>query len=233
MTEPSSTLVHFYRAIVLHADVWRRRLDMTTNWAVVTNIGVISFAFTRADAPHFLLILLNFVSLLFLLMESRRYQIYDIWRRRIRVLNRFMIAPQLSPETGPSEEEIEKELTKLAAELGQTRPAMHFLDAMGYRLRRNYGYLFLFSLGTWTLKLFLHPQEAQNLAQYIQRASVGAVPGLTVLVFMSIASVAILFLAIRAPSEQMVAWREIPSPWIRLQKRIFFRAPADEERTTP
>lgn len=232
MKEPSTAVVHFYRAIVMHADVWRRRLDMTTNWAVVTTIGVISFVFTRPEAPHFLLLLLNFVSLLFLMMESRRYQIYDIWRRRVRVLNRYMVAPNLSPHMGVSEEEMEEELGKLAIELGRTRPHLHFLDALGYRVRRNYGYLFLFSLGMWTLKVGLHPQEAGNLAQFVERAGVGAVPGLTVIVLVMVVSALILFVALRAPSEQMEDWRQIPSPWVRFQKSLLFRTATEDERSS-
>ena len=229
MGEPSSAIVHFYRAIVMHADVWRQRLDATTNWAVVTNVGVISFSFTRPESPHFLLLLLNAASFLFLLMESRRYQIYDIWRRRIRTLNRFVIAPELSPGYGPSEDKINEELDTLAKELGQVAPCLSFLDAMGYRIRRNYGYLFLFSIGSWVLKLFLHPTEAASVPTLLERASLGGIHGFGVIIFVFIGSLFILFLAMRAPSEQMVAWKQIPSPLARFQRRFLFLPSTEEE----
>ena len=229
MGEPSTAIVHFYRAIVMHADVWRQRLDATTNWAVVTNVGVISFSFTRPDSPHFLLLILNAASFLFLLMESRRYQLYDIWRRRIRTMNRFVIAPELSPGFGPSQEKINQELEALANELGHVTPCLSFLDAMGYRIRRNYGYLFLFSIGSWVLKLFLHPDEAPNLAMILDRAAIGGIHGFGVLIMVFIGSLFILFLAMRAPSEQMVAWQQLPSPLARFQQRFLLRPPTEEE----
>ena len=31
--------VHFYRAVVSHMDVWRQRMDATTNWAAAMTSG--------------------------------------------------------------------------------------------------------------------------------------------------------------------------------------------------
>lgn len=229
MAETPATIIHFYRAIVMHADVWRQRLDATTNWAVVTTVGVISFSFTRPESPHFLLILLLAASCLFLLMESRRYQIYDIWRRRIRTLNRYVVAPNLSAEAGPSQEVIEEKLGELAHDLGRIRPHLHFIDAVGYRMRRNYGYIFLFSIGSWVLKLILHPQDVTSTAELLERARIGALPGAMVIVLVGLASLIILFLALRAPSEQMVSWRQVPSPLKRLLASPLIRRQATEE----
>ena len=44
-------LVHFYRAVVSHADVWRQRMDATTNWAAATTAAMVTFAFGNASAP--------------------------------------------------------------------------------------------------------------------------------------------------------------------------------------
>ena len=229
MKNPPSAVVHFYRAIVMHADVWRQRLDATTNWAVVTNVGVISFSFTRPQSPHFLLLLLIVASCLFLLMESRRYQVYDLWRRRIRTLNRFMIAPSLTQKDDPSDEKIAAELESLAQDLGRAVPHLHFVDALGYRIRRNYGYLFIFSVGSWFLKLALHPVEAASSAEFLDRAGIGTIPGGVTLLIVGLGSAIIFFLALRAPSEQMVRWRQIPPPLQRLKMGWFFRRPMTEE----
>ena len=40
-------MVHFFRAEVHRANIWRQRLDTTTNWAVVTTGAAISFAFSE------------------------------------------------------------------------------------------------------------------------------------------------------------------------------------------
>jgi uncharacterized membrane protein len=42
-----TALTHFYRGERGRADAWRVRLDPTTNWAVVTTGGMLSFAFSR------------------------------------------------------------------------------------------------------------------------------------------------------------------------------------------
>lgn len=67
-------LVHFYRAVVAHMDVWRQRMDATTNWAAATAAGMITFAFGTPSSPHFVLLLALVFQGVFLLMESRRYQ---------------------------------------------------------------------------------------------------------------------------------------------------------------
>jgi uncharacterized membrane protein len=46
-SEYISAVVHFYRGERSRADSWRSRLDPTTNWAVVTVGGILSFAFSR------------------------------------------------------------------------------------------------------------------------------------------------------------------------------------------
>ncbi len=234
MKQPSSAVVHFYRAIVMHGDVWRKRLDATTNWAVVTTIGVVSFAFTRPDAPHFILLFLISADALFLTMETRRYQIYDLWRRRIRSINKYVIAPQLSPKDAPSADEIERELSDLAADLGRAVPHLPFLDALGYRLRRNYGYIYLFTVGSWVIKLYLHPIDATTTSDLLDRASVGMIPGSVTILIVALSSVIILFAALRAPSEQMMRWRRIPSPLKRLKTGSLFppamSEPEEEQR---
>lgn len=222
MEEPSSAVVHFYRAIVLHADVWRERLDATTNWAVVITIGVISFSFTQPESPHFVLLFLIAATWLFLIMESRRYQIYDLWRRRIRSINQFIVAPRLAAEEAPNEDEIEMGLASLARDLGRAVPHLSFLDALGYRIRRNYGFVFLFTVGAWVMKILLHPSEAANAAEAIERAAISGISGASVVALVGAISLVILFLALRAPSEQMVSWRRLPSPWDRLRRGSLF-----------
>lgn len=67
LTQP--VLVHFYRAVVAPMDVWRQRMDATTNWAAATGAGMITFTFSTPAAPHYVLLLALFFQLVFLLME--------------------------------------------------------------------------------------------------------------------------------------------------------------------
>jgi len=91
-------LIHFCRAVVVHADVWRQRMDATTNWAAATSAVMITFVFGSVNSPHFVLVLALAFDMVFLLMESRRYQVHDLWRRRVRAMDRYLIVPALVGE---------------------------------------------------------------------------------------------------------------------------------------
>lgn len=212
---PDQTLVHFYRAVVSHMDVWRQRMDATTNWAAATGAGMITFAFSTTATPHFVLLLAIVFQLVFLVMESRRYQTYDLWRRRFRTLNRHMISPVLAgvPELG---EDGRQRLSELAADLGRTVPHLGMADAIGYRLRRNYGYLVLVTLIAWTLKLETHPETAASVAELIARARVGVIAGGWVLAGVALLAASLALLTLRAPSEHMIGWNEVPAPYRRI-----------------
>ena len=42
-----NVMVHFYRGEIHRSTVWRQRLDATTNWAVLTTAGILSFSFAE------------------------------------------------------------------------------------------------------------------------------------------------------------------------------------------
>lgn len=209
MTHDTTLLAHFYRASVMHADVWRQRLDATTNWAVVTTAAVLTFAFGAGQAPHYVVLMGLVITVFFLMMESRRYQVYHVWEIRLRLLHRYVIAPALRGETVG---EAAEGLGELAGHLADTRPRISLYRAMGYRIRRNYGPLFTIILLAWGLKLWASPDPAADFAVFVGRAAVGVLPGAWILV----GAVAFLFLAVvaaaAAPSEHLVDWSEEASP---------------------
>lgn len=208
--------MHFYRAVVSHADVWRQRMDATTNWAAATTAAMVTFAFGDPAAPHVVLLLAMAFDTIFLVMESRRYQTYDLWRRRFRTLNHYFIAPTLGPGAGPSEAEVRENLALLAADLGRTVPHLGIADAVGYRIRRNYGFLLLLVLAAWLLKLQMHPTSTATWTVMIERAAVGIAPGEWIAGAVAALALLGLVLAIRAPSEQMLNWTSLPTPAGRL-----------------
>lgn len=238
MPHDTTLLAHFYRASVMHADVWRQRLDATTNWAVVTTAAVITFGF-GAQAPHFVLLMALVFCVFFLVMESRRYQVYHVWELRLRALHRFVVAPALRGEPvgeiypGPDDEpagerlvpdepvraEPATGLTEIARHLASTRPRISLLQAAGYRIRRNYGPLFTIILLAWLLKVWSTPEPVSGTEEFIARAGVGVVPGLWILIGSFLFMVAAIIAAIIAPSEHVVDWSEMASPAGRLMKR--------------
>ncbi|HVS17730.1 MAG TPA: DUF2270 domain-containing protein, partial [Planctomycetota bacterium] len=73
-----SAIVHLYRGEVYRATVQRTRLDMTTNWAVLTTAGLLAFSFRQDSNPHWALLIGMLVVTLFLSFEARRYQMFDV-----------------------------------------------------------------------------------------------------------------------------------------------------------
>jgi uncharacterized membrane protein len=66
--------------------VWRTRLDTTENWAVVTTGIALSVTFSSIQATPLPIVLVSFLLAAFLLFEARRYQYFDIWNTRLRVI---------------------------------------------------------------------------------------------------------------------------------------------------
>lgn len=214
--DPPTVLVHFYRAAVMHADVWRQRLDSTTNWAVVTTAAVLTFAFGTRESAAVLVLLALLFDFFFLFMESRRYQSYNLWQRRIRMLHRNLIAPALQPPEEISEEEIRRNFSELAADLGRNVPMIPLWGAFGYRIRRNYGPLVTLVVVVWLLKLYIHPAAATDWAEFVTRAHVGPVPGAVIMVLVALFFATFVLLAVKAPSEQMRDWSAVPAPIERI-----------------
>lgn len=209
--------VHFYRAVVAHMDVWRQRMDATTNWAAATAAGMITFTFSTAETPHYVLLLAFAFQAVFLVMESRRYQTFDLWRHRFRTLNRAMIVPSL--EDRELDEAAERELRALAVDMGRTVPHMGLLQAVGYRTRRNYGYLFAVTLVAWIMKLEIQPVPALSVGVFLGRASIAFVPGALVFTLV-MGTVGLLLLnAARAPTGDMLNWESVDPPWQRWNEK--------------
>jgi uncharacterized membrane protein len=226
MTQPSTAVIHFYRAATAHADVWRQRLDITTNWAVVTNAAILSFGLSAPSTPHFVLLLVLVIDLFFLLMESRRYQVYDLWHHRLRLMHQYIFAEALANEPKASDEEVRAKLGELADHLGHTVPRISLIDAIGFRIRRNYFYILLFTVGAWLLKLDIHPHRPASFAAFIARAEMGPLNGYVVFISVLVMMLIALILAIRAPSESMVNWLRRPSPLGRILRSRWLRRPA-------
>lgn len=212
MSDRTTILAHFYRASVMHADVWRRRLDATTNWAVVTTAAVITFTFGEAQAPHFVLLMAVLFALFFLVMESRRYQIYHTWELRIRGLHKYVIGPALIGEEAVDREMAEAGLAAIGRDLGSTVPRISLIQAAGYRMRRNYGPIFTIVLIAWLGKLWLMPQPTYELSELVERAAIGIVSGPTVLAAVGLFFVCCIVFAISAPSEHIIDWAEQAAP---------------------
>lgn len=175
--EINTALIHFYRGEVQRANTWRNRLDTTTNWAVLTTGATLSFAFSSPTNPHFVILINSILVAFFLFMEARRYRYYEIWSSRVRVLETGYIARILSPDAAVDDAWAEH----LYQDLLSPRFTISEWEAVGRRLRRNYLWIFALLAASWNLKVYLHPLPAYNLDAFVERASVGLLPGEAVL----------------------------------------------------
>jgi len=177
--EFNAAMIHFYRGEVQRSNTWRNRLDTTTNWAVITAGATLSFVFSSPNNPHFVIPINSILVAIFLLMEARRYRYYEIWSSRVRILETGYFANILSPENRPADE-------AWAEHLANDLITPHFTitewEAVGRRLRRNYLWIFALLALSWNLKVYLSPLPARDFNAFIDRATVGVVPGWMVFV---------------------------------------------------
>lgn len=172
-------MVHFYRGEVHRSTSWRARLDATTNWSVLTTAAMLSFTFASPEQSHIVLLLSNLVILSYLAIEARRYRYFEVYRARVRMLEENFLIPvvtrQLESPMGSWREMV-------AMDLDLPKYKTTFVEAMGFRLRRNYILIFLIVLGAWLVKLTMHPSWVMTWRELWARAAVGPYlpPGLVI-----------------------------------------------------
>jgi len=176
-SEFNTAMVHYYRAEIQRSNVWRTRLDTTTNWAVVTVAAATTFVFAAPENHWGVFLLVMLLALLFLLIEARRYRYYELWSMRARLMETDFFAAMLVPPFAPHAEWDET----LAESLLQPEFPISRLEAVGRRLRNNYLAIFAILTLAILLKLYLHPSEAVSLPEFIARAHLGPLPGAVVL----------------------------------------------------
>jgi uncharacterized membrane protein len=169
-------MAQLYRGELSRSDRWRMRLDTTSNWALTTTVGVISFSFSNVNTSHVPLLVGIWMVLTFLGLEARRYRYYDLWNRRLRLLEHGFWGPLLRHE--PEDPDA---LRELAHELERPALRLSMASAVATRLHRVYGPILLVMAAAWFLKVWTHPTVAGSLAELSRRAHVGVVPGPVVL----------------------------------------------------
>jgi uncharacterized membrane protein len=181
-SEFTTAMVHLFRAEVQRANVWRQRLDTTTNWAVVTTGASISLAFTGSGISHVVMILNLLLVTVFLLIETRRYRYYELWSSRVRMMETDFFAAMLVPPFHPSPDWAEA----LAENLLLPHFPISNWEAFGRRLRRNYLWIYIVVGSAWMAKLSLFPTMATSLDDVLRRANIGPIRGEWILIVSAI-----------------------------------------------
>lgn len=230
-----TAMVHFFRAEVQRANVWRQRLDATTNWAVISTGASLSIAYSQENIHHTVILLNILLISIFLYIEGRRYRYYELWSYRVRLMETDFFAPMLVPPFHPSSDWAEG----LAEALLEPSFPISIWEAIGRRLRRNYLWIFLICGLAWFAKYWLFPAPPVNFAELASRAAIGSIPG-SIIIFMNlIYFLLLIILAIVTAPMQHASGEVLPrfgagltmdhalhtnqpgktQPWFRIRKR--------------
>ncbi|MCW5981077.1 MAG: DUF2270 domain-containing protein [Bryobacteraceae bacterium] len=180
--EQVNSIAHYYRGELSRMIAWRDRLDHTTNWAIAASAGMLSVSLSSPDQHHG--IILCCVGIVFLLLgiESRRYRFFDVSRRRVRLLEQNYYARIFVRTDAEYQADWRDALSR---DLLEPRYHLTVTQAMGQRLRRNYGWIFLVLLTAWWLKVstdILNPRTGETrfvhtLDQLLRNAAISYIPG--------------------------------------------------------
>ena len=157
-----TAIVHLYRGELSRATTWRMRLDTTTNWAVLTAAGLMAFAFREGNNPHWPLLFGTLLISLLLGYEGRRFQLFDVWRSRVRKIEENFYGPILKRDpVSPQREWGER----VARDLLEPSYKIGFRQAVRARFLRNYWAIYAVLLLSWVVKILVHPVPANSWAQ--------------------------------------------------------------------
>ncbi|WP_336485811.1 DUF2270 domain-containing protein [Methylobacterium nigriterrae] len=180
-----TVLAHYHRAEISRMAGWRDRIDRTTNWAITVIAAMLSVSLSTPSAHHGVLLFAMLLVMLLLAIEARRYRFFDVYRARVRRLERHYYAEVFAPRPGAP--------AAWTGELGQDlrQPVFRIAlgDAVSRRLRRNYCWMFMILLLAWVLKITsakLQPgsggaEFVHGPADILSNAALGPLPGALVL----------------------------------------------------
>ncbi len=168
-----TVLAHLYRGELARSNVWRQKMDLTTHWAVITTTAMVSLSFTNPRADHLILPFCSLIIFLLLVVESRRYRFYDVWRARVRMLEVHLMVPALYNDKALIEGDWREVLCN---DLLMPTYKMGTWEAIGRRLARTYGYLFVIALLAWLYKVQMVASESAELDFFHAFATGGFAP---------------------------------------------------------
>ncbi|NGO52840.1 DUF2270 domain-containing protein [Allomesorhizobium camelthorni] len=160
-SEYITVLAHYHRAEMGRMAGWRDRIDRTTNWAITGVAAMLSLSLSSPTSHHGVLLFAMVLVQLLLLIEARRYRFFDVYRGRVRRLEKHYFAQILAPLPDPSAGWAEL----LGQDLRRPRFLIPLHVAMSRRLKRNYMWMFLILLLAWVLKISTPKLQEEGTAR--------------------------------------------------------------------
>ena len=201
-----AAIVHLYRGELYRANTWRIRLDTTTNWAILTTAGLLSYSFGSTNHSHWILLVGVLLVSALLGYEARRFRFFDVWRARVRKIEENFYGPILRRDPMSPDQQWG---SLVAKDLLSPQFKISFLAALRARFTRNYWVMYLVLLLAWLLKILLHPVEAHSWADLEANLAAGPIPWWLPLIFSLLllsAILALFFIAPKAPRSEDAYW---------------------------
>lgn len=201
-----TTLVHFYRGELHRATLWRLRLDNTTNWSIISVMGLVTFSLSERGHSHIGILAGMALVYTFLSIEARRFRFFDVWRARGRMLEENFMGPILRRDLkSPT-----RSWGQLVAE-DLLHPSFHIThqQAVRARLTRNYVPLFVLLLACWVLKINLDANAMGEGATMLTVIEHGGIPWWLSLGFVGLLYGYLLFVIIfvsRVAAPEEIYW---------------------------
>lgn len=203
-----SAIVHLYRGELHRATVWRMRLDNTTNWAIITTAGILTFSFDGQNHSHWVLLVGMLLISSFLSIEARRFRFFDVWRYRVRKIEENFYGPILRRDPVSPDEDWGD---RVAEDLLHPVFKISYRAAVRARFTRNYWVLYVVLVGGWCLKVLVEPKVVQDLEDLKSNLSTGVVPWQLPLLVVALVIVLMVVTATlfpRAPLNEDSWWGE-------------------------
>jgi uncharacterized membrane protein len=180
-TECVNLIAHYYRGEMARMTSWRDRIDKTSNWAITVVAAMLSVSLSTPTAHHGVLLFAAILVMLLLAIESRRYRFFDVYRSRVRRLERHYFASIFSPLPDAQDDW----MRGLADDLRRPVFSISFTQAMSRRLRRNYCWMFFVLLAAWLLKTTSaklqtdggNVEFVHSASEWLDNAALGPLPG--------------------------------------------------------
>lgn len=204
--DETAAVAQLYRAEMNRMSVWRQRLDITSNWAIIIATALTTFTLGSAEVPHYTLLLGLVLVLISIVLEGRRYRHLHHSKWRLYLLESGFFADIIQPPTQHDPRPDWRRL--LATDLRHTDFSLSWLTAMRLRLRRNYLLVIGFIAAVWIAKLFIHPSRAASLSELYSRMHIGNfIPSwfVAITAFLFLVTAAVLGLTC-PPAEELEDW---------------------------
>lgn len=204
--EKANMIIHYYRGEMARMTSWRDRIDRTSNWAMTVVAGLLSLSLSSATSHHGVVLFAMLLISVFLLIEARRYRFFDVYRARVRQLERHYFSQALSPQS-----ELNPDWA-VAIALSLRKPVflISYFDAVRRRIRRNYVWMYTILVLAWVLKISTPKLQADEAsaavvssgAQLVSNAHLGPVPGGAVLLSVGLIYLVIVAVAFWRPADE-------------------------------